>query len=162
MKALLLLAGLFSLPIMAEAAPPPPPTSIVVIACRVDDLTGQPGRQDPGFAARGWRDLEWHFTQPGNELECKREQIELTDAVTLMAPEVNDLKPNFSDFAQCAAVAMQYGPQYDKTHPGWATLAVGCPVRIETDGILTGWKLPDCPREIAGLPITCRFDGSLI
>lgn len=160
MKAWLLLAGLFSLPIMAEAVPLPP-QSIVVIACRVDDLTGQPGRQDPNLAARGWRDLEWHFDR-GNQLECKREIVDLQDGVSLVSPETPELRPNFSSFAQCAAVGMQYAQQYQVAHGGWGVMAVGCPVRIETDGILTGWKLPDCPREIGGLPITCKFDGSLI
>src|SRR5262245_4714554 len=104
-RALLFLVGLGSLPIMAEAAPPPPQT-VVVISCRVDDLTGLPGRQDPTFAAKGWRDLEWHF-DAGNELECKREEVPLQDGVALMSPEVKELHPDFSDYAQCAAVAMQ-------------------------------------------------------
>lgn len=160
-KALLLLAGLYSIPVMATAKPPEPPQTIVIIACRVDDLTGQEGRQDPDLAAKGWRDLEWHL-DAGGELECKREVVPLTDAVTLMAPEVNELKPDFSDLAQCAAVGMQYAPAYEKANKGWGVMAVGCPVRIETDGVLTGWKLPDCPSEIGGMPIKCRFDGSLI
>ncbi len=151
-----------SLPILAMAAPPPPQT-IVVIACRTDDFTGQPGRQDPDLAAKGWRDLEWHFDK-GNELECKREVIPLEDSVALVSPETPALHPNFANLAQCAAVAMQYSPTYEKAHQGWAVMAVGCPRKITNgpDGPIIGWTLSDCPMEIGGLPIKCKFDDSLI
>jgi hypothetical protein len=164
MKALLLLVGLLYFPVMAEAGPPPPPQTVIIVSCRVDDLTGQPGRQDPALAARGWMDLEWHFDK-GNELECKREELPLTDSVALMSPEVQELKPNFSAWAQCAAVAMQVGPAYEKAHKGWAVAAVGCPSPMmddngtpsTADDRVVGWTLPSCPSWLK-----CRYDGSLI
>ncbi len=162
----LLLAAfiILSLPILIATAAPPPPQTIVVIACRTDDFTGQPGRQDPDLAAKGWMDLEWHFTSPGNELECKREVVPLEDSVALVSPETPALHPNFAALAQCAAVAMQYSPTYERTHKGWAVMAIGCPTKITNgpDGEIIGWKLPDCPSQVGGLPIKCKFDDSLI
>ena len=163
LRAALLLVGLTLYPVWATAAPPAP-QSIVIIACKVDDLTGQPGRQDPSVAIKGWKDLEWHFTN-GNELECKREEVPLTDAVALMAPELKELHPDFSDFSQCSAVGMQYAPAYEKDHRGWGVMAIGCPVQITADGPdgkVIGWHLPECPMAVGGLAITCRFDPSLI
>lgn len=140
----------------ALAAPVPPPQSIVVISCRVDDLTGQAGRQDPELAARGWRDLEWHYS--GGEIDCKREEIALTDSVTLVAPETPELHPNFGDYAQCAAVAMQVTPNYERANHGWAVMAVGCPTKIVNDqGEIVGWHMPECPSWVR-----CRFSGNEI
>jgi hypothetical protein len=139
---------------------PPAPQTLVVIGCRVDDLTGQPGRQDPELAAKGWRDLEWHFQDA--ELQCKREVIPLQDFVATLDPSVQPLLTDFSKLAACAHVGGMYSPTWDRANPGWSVMAVGCPVRIETDGKLTGWKLPDCPSSIGGKTIKCRFDGSLI
>ena len=156
-RALLFLVGLGSLPIMAEAAPPAPQT-VVVITCRVDDHTGEPGRQDPALAARGWKDLEWHFDK-GLELECRRDVVPLEDAVAAADPTVAPLVSDFSKPMQCGRAGAMFATN---VREGWAVMAIGCPVRIETDGVLTGWKLPDCPSEIGGLPIKCRFDGSLI
>ena len=146
-------------PLWATAESPSPPQSIVVISCRVDDLTG---RQDSNV--KGWRDLEWHFTN-GNELECKREEIPLTDAAALMAPEIRELHPDFSDFSQCSTVAMQYAPKYEKDHSGWGVMAIGCPVQITSNGPngpIIGWHMPECPRTVGGLAIVCRFDPSQI
>jgi hypothetical protein len=159
--ALLLLLGL-SLTPMAVAAVPP--TTIVIIGCRVDDHTGEQGRQDPTMAAKGWRDLEWHLTN-GTELECKREVVALQDAVVAMSPNaaaVMPLNPDFSNWAQCASVAMSYSPAWEKMNKGWAVMAVGCPVPITVDGIIKSYKLPDCPRKVGTLEISCKFDGSLI
>lgn len=157
MKSLLLLMGLATYPLLAAADSPPPPQTIVVVGCKVDDLTGQPGRQDPDLAARGWRDLEWHYDR-GNELECKREEIPLTDSVAMVAPEVNQLHPDFSSYAQCAAVAMQYSPTWERANQGWAVAAVGCPTKIVNDsGTVIGWHLPECPSWLK-----CRFSGSEI
>jgi hypothetical protein len=163
MRALHLAVGVFFffLPVIAFAAPPPAPQTLVIIGCRVDDLTGQPGRQDPELAAKDWRDLEWHFDK-GLELQCKREVVPLQDFVASMDPTVQPLLTDFSKPAACAHVGGMYSPMWNETHRGWAVMAVGCPVRIETDGKLTGWKLPDCPSSIGGKTIKCRFDGSLI
>ncbi len=164
--AISILCGIISLMFLlwvtqAYAAEPPAPQTLVIIGCRVDDLTGKEGRQDPSLAAKDWRDLEWHFNE-ALELECKREVVPLQDFVASLHPTVKPLLTDFSNPAACGHVGSMYSPTWNKANPGWAVMAAGCPVRIETDGKLTGWKLPDCPREIAGLKITCKFDGSLI
>jgi hypothetical protein len=156
----LVLLGMLLFPAIVHAAPAAPQT-VVIIGCRVDDLTGQPGRQDPELAARNWRDLEWHFDK-GLELECKREVVPLEDAVAMMDPTVKTLASDFSNVSQCAHAGAFFMPAWEQANKGWAVMAVGCPVRIETDGVLTGWKLPDCPSSIGGLSIKCRFDGSVI
>jgi hypothetical protein len=156
-RSALLLGWLCMLPVMAAAAPAAPQT-LVIIGCRVDDHTGEPGRQDPALAARGWKDLEWHFEDA--ELECKREVVPLEDAVAMMDPSVRSLAADFSSTSQCAHAGAFFMPTWEQANQGWAVMAIGCPVRIETDGRLTGWKLPDCPSSIGGLSIKCRFDGS--
>lgn len=157
MKSLLLLVGISLFPLWATAASPPPPQTVVIVGCRVDDLTGQPGRQDPTLSAHGWRDLEWHYDR-GNEIECKREEVPLTDSVTLVAPEANELHPDFSSYAQCSAVAMQYTPTWERANPGWAVAAVGCPTKVVNEqGVVVGWHLPECPSWLK-----CRYSGSEI
>jgi hypothetical protein len=141
---------------------PPATQTLVIIGCRVDDLTGQPGRQDPDLAAKGWRDLEWHHDPEDFSLSCKREVIPLQDFVASLHPTVKPLLTDFSKPAACAHVGGMYAPTWNEAHKGWAVMAVGCPVRIETDGKLTGWKLPDCPSSIGGKTIKCKFDESLI
>jgi hypothetical protein len=160
-KSLLLLVGLSAFPLLASAAPPPAPQTLVIIGCRVDDLTGQAGRQDPDLAAKGWRDLEWHFDAELN-LQCKREVVPLQDFVAALDPTVQPLLTDFSQHAACAHVGAMYSPAWNDAHRGWAVMAVGCPVRIETDGVLTGWKLPDCPSSIGGKTIKCKFDESAV
>jgi hypothetical protein len=153
-------AAIICMTVAAVAGSPPAPQTLVIIGCRVDDLTGQPGRQDPELAAKGWRDLEWHFEDA--ELQCKREVVPMQDFVASMHPTVQPLLTDFSSHAACAHVGGMYSPTWNDNNKGWAVMAVGCPVRIETDGVLTGWKLPDCPSSIGGKTIKCRFDGSLI
>jgi hypothetical protein len=162
LKALLMLAVLTFVHLLASAASPPAPQTLVIIGCRVDDLTGQPGRQDPSLAAKGWRDLEWHQDPEDFSFSCKREVIPLQDFVASMHPTVRPLLTDFSNQAACAHVGAMYSATWNEAHKGWAVMAVGCPVRIETDGVLTGWKLPDCPGSIGGKAIHCKFDESLI
>jgi hypothetical protein len=162
MNALLLLIG-FSLTTMATAAPPPPPQNIVVIACRVD-TRGTDETAMLGVRGTGDQGMTWHFDK-GNQLECKREEVALIDSVPLVAPEVPELHPNFADLAQCSAVSLQYAPTYEKAHQGWGVMAIGCPVKVTSggpDGPVIAWHLPECPMEIGGLTITCKFDNSLI
>jgi hypothetical protein len=147
---------------LAKAAEPPSPQTLVIIGCRVDDLTGQPGRHDPSLAAKGWRDLEWHQDPEDFSYSCKREVVPLQDFVATMDPTVQPLLTDFSNPSACGHVGGMYSPTWNEANPGWAVLAVGCPVRIETDGRLTGWKLPDCPSSIGGKNIKCKFDGSMI
>lgn len=161
MRALLLLIGLSLYPVWATAEPPKAPQTVVIIGCRVDDLTGQPGRQDPDLAAKGWKDLEWHFDK-GLELQCKREVVPLEDAVAAFHDTVKPLASNFADLAQCAHAGVMFAPKWEEANKGWAVMAIGCPVKIEVDGKVVGYKLPDCPSSIGGLAIKCRFDSSVI
>src|SRR6185312_3094444 len=145
----------------AALAAPPAPTSLAIIACRVDDLTGQPGRQDPAMAAHNWRDLELHIVN--GELECKREVIELQDQVEMLQQgKVLPLHPNFSEWSQCAAVAMSYAQTWNDANKGWAVVAAGCPAPIvDQNGNVLSYKLPECPSKLPGsdTPLKCRFDG---
>ena len=137
---------------MVRAVPLAPDT-IIVVACRVDDLTGQPGRPDP---TPGWRDLELHYQNA--TVECKRERADLTDATVAQHPDVAPLASNFGDWSQCQRAAMDYTPKWNERNPGWAVVMVGCPVPI-VDGVgnVVGWHLPECPEELR-----CVYDASLI
>lgn len=178
----------------AHAASPSPPIeaphSIVLVACRVDDLTGQRGRHGvdedgtyhPEMAALNWRDYELHADK-GGDFECKRELLDNLEDATQFAPnaprDIVPLHPDFADTAQCGNVGAVMAEQYNASHKGWAVVAVGCPVRIgiDADGdgkpdigpdgqyITKGWKLPDCPSHLPGhddMPMHCKFDASQI
>ena len=166
-EALLSLLFATSPPVMATmvASPVTPPTTLSIIACRTDDLTGQAGRQDPAFAANGWRDLEWHVNS-SQELECKREVADLFDSADMMFPgKTKPLNPNFSNWSQCAGVAMSYAAKWNETHKGWSVMAVGCPVAIvDQTGRILSYKIPGCPTMLPGTDsrIKCIFDESLI
>jgi hypothetical protein len=141
------------------------PTDLVVIGCRVDDLTGQPGRQDPALAAKDWRDLEWHVE--GGELQCKREVSQLQDQAVVIDNTGKLAKPLNSDFydrGQCTKAGAVWSVQWDRAHKGWAVMAIGCPAPItDGKGVVKGWKMPDCPRKIGSIEgIKCNFDESNI
>lgn len=149
-------------------------TTLIVVACRVDDLTGQPGRHDPTLAARGWRDLELHLE--GGELQCKRERLDLEDGTPYSPTAPGDLIPldaNFAIAAQCARAAMMIAPDWEAKNKGWGVVAVGCPVPIMSDNgtpedsnddYQIGLKAVECPATFPGtdFPMRCRFDGSVI
>ena len=175
-EALLSLFLLTSPPEMATVANRPP-ASLSVIACRVVDKTGLPGRQNPKMAAPNWKDLEWYINQ-GLELECKREVIENMDDSTQYAAggtgKEIPLDPDWSHSSECAARAMEIGPRWNDAHPGWAVLAIGCPVPIKNygaDGIkgtfddeIVGYKLPECPTFMPGTEnrMKCSYDESAV
>jgi hypothetical protein len=150
-------------------------TSLVIIACRVDDLTGQPGRHDPELAAKGWRDLELHIVN--GELQCRREVLyDLQDATqfsTAAPADLIALNPDFSVPTSCARVGVVMAQAWNEQNKGWATIAVGCPVPImsdngtpddKSDDYQVGLKLPECPSFLPGTdsPMRCRFDASVI
>jgi hypothetical protein len=145
----------------------PAPQSIVIVACKVDDLTGRPGRQDPGFAAKDWRDLELHINQ-NQEYECKREVLHLEDGSLYgeNAPEdMIKLDADFADWMQCARVGMMQAADWNRKNKGWAVVAVGCPTRIVNDkGATVGWQMPSCPTYLPGTNnrMRCNFDESVI
>jgi hypothetical protein len=153
--------------VSAKAADVPAPTSIVIVACKVDDLTGQPGRHDPNLAAKDWRDLELHVNS-SQEYECKREVLDLVDGSYFgpNAPEdLIPLVPDFADWMQCARVGMMQASDWNGNHPGWGVVAVGCPTRIVNDkGETVGWQLPSCPTYLPGTSnrMRCSFSDSVI
>lgn len=159
----ILAAAFLCLTSIASAAVPPP-TALVIVACRVDDLTGQPGRHDPALAAKDWRDLELKIID--GEYSCKREVLSLEDGS--LYQNVNDLIPlnaNFADWTQCSRVGVVQAQAWNEKHKGWATVAVGCPVPIVNgDGRIIGYKLPECPSTLPGTnnPMRCKFDASEI
>jgi hypothetical protein len=141
------------------------PTNVVVIGCRVDDFTGQAGRHDPAFAAKDWRDLEWHIEH--GELQCKREVSKLEDQAVVMDPSGKMVKPlnaDFGDLGQCSHAGAYWAPLWEAKHKGWAVMAIGCPVAITDErGVVKAWKMPECPRRLGKLEgITCNFDESQI
>ena len=181
---LLFVAAVLATSAVSAGSPPHSPTSLVIIACRVDDLTGQPGRLDPALAAKNWRDLEWHLDN-GLEMECKREQLDLEDAVAAnyaKSPSPLDekdpthapvtgalyaepLNPDFSDHSQCAREGMVQAALWGDKHPTWSVLAVGCPTPIvDESNKVVAWKLPECPeyKPGTGMHMHCKFDASLI
>jgi hypothetical protein len=155
---------------------PDAPNVIVIFSCRADDLTGQPGRQDPASAAPGWKDIELHSENA--TLECKGEITPLFDQVEASAPArpapgdqpdqkyAVPLNHNFGDPSQCihAALSFTTKEQWDKEHPNWTIVAIGCPSPIvDSAGKIVGWHLPECPSSIGGFEgIECKFDANAI
>jgi hypothetical protein len=184
----ILLAALLAVPgsVLVHAqeqpptAPPKAPTTLVIIACRVDDMTGQPGRHGvdadgvyhPEQAAHGWRDLELKVID--GEYSCKREVTELEDNALyspLSEAGIIPLNPDFSDLGQCAHAGASMSTAWDQAHPGWGTVAIGCPVPIMDKDRIIGWKLPECPvykpgtynpETGEGERMKCRFDASAV
>jgi hypothetical protein len=147
----------------AAIAGVPAPQTIVLISCRVNDLTGQEGRQDPNFAAKDWRDLEWRQNPKDFSLECRRDVIPLEDAVSAADPTVKPLVSDFSKPEQCGRAGAMFMPSY--VRKGWAVLTVGCPTKVVNEkGEIVGWHMPECPSYIPGTdtPMKCKFDESLI
>ena len=159
--ALLVVSG----PAAADVAAP---NSLVFVSCRVDDLTGQPGRQDPAMAARNWRDLELHIN--GNqEYECKRELITNVEDSSqfgqLASADLIPLTPNFGNPGTCARIGVTMAVAWDQEHPGWSVVAIGCPTPIVSSaGDIVGWQLPSCPTYLPGTNnrMKCVFDESVI
>lgn len=149
-------------------------SSLVIIACRVDDLTGQPGRHDPNLAARGWRDLELHVED--GQVQCKRIVLyDLQDSAQFdqLAPaDLIPLDPDFSNWGQCARAGVVMAQAWNEDNQGWATVKVGCPTPIMSDNgtpddmsddVQVGLKLPECPSHLPdGSPMRCVFDESAI
>lgn len=172
----LTVAAALLVPVTETKQPPQaPPTSVVIVACRVDDWTGKRPLPPNIFPARDWKDLELHVEN--GELQCKREVLNLEDA-TLYSPkalmDMLPLHPDFSEWTQCARVGVVQAAEYNKTHPGWGVVGVGCPVPIMDDNgtpedflddRIIGFKLPECPSHLPGhddAPMKCRFDASII
>jgi hypothetical protein len=164
----------FSLPVLAEVSAP---NSIVFVVCRVDDLTGQPGRHDPSMAAKNWRDLELHVND-NQEYECKRQLVtNIEDKSQFQEGATGDmipLAPNFGSPVTCALIGIPMAVGWDQQNPGWSVVAIGCPTPIypdvDVDGMPDagsrpiGWKLPGCPSYLPGTNnrMRCVFDESAV
>jgi hypothetical protein len=162
-------------------AEPTAPNSLVIVACRVDDLTGQPGRHDPKLAARDWRDLELHVNE-AQQYECRRDVIANIEDATQFnkhAPaDLIPLNPNFGNPGQCARIGVVIAQSWNDTHPGWGVVAVGCPSPTFADADADGapdldqhgnptvvqWRLPSCPTYLPGTSnrMKCVYDESVI
>jgi len=148
-------------PTQTEKGPPLAPTSIVIVACKVDDFTGQRPLPEGVMPAPGWRDLDLHVEH--GELICQHVRLDLEDAVAMdyprkpyalagVVPEsdsgLNDLKqqapvtgslyaeplnPNFGDPAQCAHAGAMKGAEWNEHNKGWAFVGIGCPTRLGID-----------------------------
>lgn len=154
---------------------PPAPQVLVVVSCRVDDLTGQPGRHgvdpvtgkyDETKAAKGWRDLELRVNPRTLEYDCKREAVPLEDAVNMHWPSkvAVPLNPDFGNPGQCGRIGMHIVAGWQESNKGWGVVAIGCPspIGIDADGdgqpdmdeyghyIVRDWKLPGCPSYLPG------------
>jgi hypothetical protein len=162
---------------VAYAADVPAPQSIVIVACKVIDMTGQPGRHgvdaagnyNEEAAAKDWRDLELYINPRTQQYECKREQLDLVDGAIFgdNAPkDLLELTPDFADWGFCAHVGMMQAADYNREHPGWGVVAVGCPTRIISNetGATVGWQMPSCPTYLPGTQsrMRCDFTDSVI
>ena len=180
-------------PTQTEKAPSLPAAmqSLVVVACQVDDVTGQPGRfgvDENGvyheeMAAKGWRDLELRLDK-GLEYVCKREVLPLEDAVTYYWPSklAKPLNTNMGIPGQCGHIGMTITARWEEGNKGWGVVGIGCPskIGIDADGdgkpdfhkdgplrgqyIIKQWVLPGCPSFLPGTQnrMKCRFDASMI
>lgn len=144
------------------------PNELVFVSCRVDDLTGQPGRHDPAMAAKNWRDLELHVNE-NQEYECKREVVSnIEDASQfeqLASAGLIPLDPNFGNPTTCARIGIPMAVAWDQQNPGWSVVAIGCPTRIVNEvGETVGWQMPSCPTNLPGTDsrMKCVYDESVI
>jgi hypothetical protein len=141
------------------------PNTLVFVSCRVDDLTGQPGRHDPAMAAQGWRDLELHVQN--GQYECRRTVIaNIVDQQAAQDPTLPELKPNLGKPQTCLHVGTTLVPPFEQQHPGWAVVAIGCPSpNIDKNtGEMLSYHIPSCPEYLPGTnnPMHCDYDDSAI
>ena len=147
-----------------KEAPPVAPNTLVIVACRVDDLGAldvvAPGVHDPGA-----RNYQLHIQN--GVYECKRDVLaNIVDATAQAHPELRELRPNFGKVEQCGIVGVTFVPDWEREHPGWSVVALGCPSpMVDTaTGAIVGWQLPGCPSYLPGTdsPMKCEYDGSEI
>lgn len=146
-------------------APPMAPNTLVFVSCRVDDHTGESGRQSIDGAAHDWRDLEWHI-QNGS-YECRRAVIaNIVDQTATLDPSVKEMKPNLGKPETCARIGVSMVPAYEQSHPGWSVVAIGCPSpNIDKNtGQTLSYHLPTCPEYLPGTQnrMQCEYDDSAI
>jgi hypothetical protein len=144
---------------------PVAPQAIAVISCQVDDL-GLDALPDNVIPTHQWKNLEWRRDKSGN-LICKREIVPIQDKDEVVNNQV-PLKHNFGDPGQCAHGSALFftNAEWDKHHPNYAVIAVGCPTPIVNDeGKIVSWHMPECPSHVPGnpdMPIRCDLSENEI
>ena len=109
----------------------PAPTALVIVACRVDDLTGQRGGRIRGSPrAIGRPRASRRKNQESNASASASIWTMASRATTSGAAA--PLNPDFGDWSQCARGA-RCRPATDRKHPGWGVVAVGCPTDRERE-----------------------------
>lgn len=152
-KSLLLLAGIYSFPVMASAAVPMP-ASLVLIVCK----TVETGRTDQNSAKTGWQDREW--ATENAMMICRRQEIQLYDQATDQGADAQPFNQQ-----RCQQAGMTHGSQWDANHPSsvWRFWRYACPVPIvrrNPDGSedIIAWKLPDCGHRDT---VVCEVDTAI-
>lgn len=134
-KALLLLTGLLTLPVMATANVPMPST-IVLIVCKTIE-SGPPDQNSPFTKSEN---REWATEH--SMMVCRRHEMPMYD----MAEE-KGATPQPFNVQRCQRSAMLLGPQWDSMHRSspYRFWRAACPTPIfNADGEIVGWTLPDC------------------
>lgn len=158
----------------AHAESPSPPNSLVLITCRSVQVTEFP----PGVVPIPGKTYYELYINKNQEYECQRVRLDLVDEVAFNNPYIPQLDPDWSQYAQCSRMAMMKSAEWDEKHPGWLTVAAGCPTPIgwdsDNDGkpdrnekgefIVKDWKMPECPAFLPGTKnrMKCRFTESEI
>lgn len=115
------------------------PHFLTIIACRSQPHTewGPDERPIPGVQ---YQEL---WTNKDGEHECMRD---IADIV----PRNPDADPkDLSVDTHCAQAAMSFAPDWERLHPGWVVVKVGCPKPyMSADGNILGYHAPPCPRDM--------------
>ena len=120
------------------------PHFLTIIACRSQPHTkwGPNERPIPGV---DYREL---WTNEDGEYECMRDIADIVPKNPDQAP--GDLSVD----TQCVKAAMGFGPEWERTHPGWVVVKVGCPKPVMSEnGDILGYHAPPCPRDMK-----CKFN----
>lgn len=114
-----------------------------------------------------WKDYEWNIVD--GKLDCRHDIVPLP--VEQLIGTGGPLGGDLSRHLVCNRAAMSIAPEYAQDHPGWWPFAVGCPNPLYSDGgtpgdtsddRIVGYKMPECPREVNGIAIKCKFSENEI
>jgi hypothetical protein len=156
MRTLLLLIGLYSLPVMAAAESVPMPASVVLIVCKTETA----GPRAPDQNAE-WTHVENRRWATENAMMvCRRQAVQMYDQA---ADQGADPQP-FND-QRCMRSGILLGSSWDAQHPSSAYRfwRIACPtpiVRQNADGSedIIAWKMPECGhRDI----LVCEVDTEI-
>lgn len=153
LHALVILAGLYSAPLMA-ASPPMPPV-VVLIVCK----TEVSGEQDQNSDKTGWQNREWAYVH--SMMQCRREEVQMYDKDVDQGAAPRPFTP-----LACQNSAIGVGVNWDMSHrsSNYRFWRVACPVPIVSQDPVTkqetviGWKLPDCGHRDT---VVCEVDTEI-